>query len=859
MRRTTLFQRAFGVLGLTVLTVIFLTCENRLQFQEQPGNTADKVSVFFTVTDGAVRTVLPQVSLAEVASYTLLGGKVGVAETVLAESFTGAETTVPLDSGTWNFTLNAYNESNVLILQGKVQGKEINLTGTNQVNFSLSGLKSGTGSIQITINFPETVGVTKISANIDGSSEDFTVITDGNFVYSKDGVDAGDHFINFEFYYGNALRTVVSELVIVRDGLTSAKTITLVGEDLKPLLTGVVSITGTAEVWQTLMVNTDSLGGNGILSYQWKRGGTEVGTNRGTYIVQSADIGSTITVTVTRSGYAGGITSAPTVAVVDESPATSGLSFELNNDNTAYSVSKGTATDAEVVIPSTYNGLPVTGITDNGFSSYTGMTSIKIPASVTSIGNSAFSDCSGLTSVMIPESVTSIGSNAFYNCSSLTSITIPFVGATLNGTSNTHFGYFFGASNYNNNSYYIPASLKTVIITGGNSIAASAFYYCDGLTSIIIPDSVTSIGYNAFYKCDSLMSVTIPDSVTSIGSSAFYGCWYLKSVTIPDSVTSIGQEAFSGCTGLTSVTIGNSVTSISSSAFYGCNNLTSVTIGNSVTSIGSNAFYNCSKLTSITIPNSVTSIGDSAFRYCSGLTSVTIGSSVTSIGSNAFNNCSGLTSVTFQGTISSANFNSTSFPSGDLREKYLATGGGIGTYTRISSTTWFKNVFLSENFEGTNSFTTVNTSQTNKWYVGAATSKEGKSAYISNDFGTSNAYTITSTSVVHMYRDVTFPASTTAYTLTFNWKAQGEGTSTTYYDYLRIFLIETSITPAEGSQPSGTTLGTYNMGGTTWNSATISIPATNSGTTKRLVFTWRNDSATGTQPPAAVDNIVLYY
>lgn len=167
------------------------------------------------------------------------------------------------------------------------------------------------------------------------------------------------------------------------------------------------------------------------------------------------------------------------------------------------------------------------------------------------------------------------------------------------------------------------------------SIRSSAFYYCSGLTSVTIPNSVISGSY-AFSECSGPTSVAIPNSVVSIGSNAFSECSGLTSVIIPNSVVSLGSNAFFKCSGLTSVIIPNSVTSIGSGAFGGCTGLSSVTIGNSVTEIGYQAFYGCDGLTSIIIPSSVVSIGWQAFKDCKRLTSVTIPGSVTSIGERAF-------------------------------------------------------------------------------------------------------------------------------------------------------------------------------------------------------------------------------
>ena len=286
----------------------------------------------------------------------------------------------------------------------------------------------------------------------------------------------------------------------------------------------------------------------------------------------------------------------------------------------------------------------VTSIGESAFSSCTGLTTITILNSVTSIGDDAFFGCTGLTTITIPNSVASIGSSAFSGCSNLVSITLPFVGDKAHISTDTYqypFGYIFGTNSYTGGTkteqysygsstisgihyYYIPTTLKEVIITGSSYIQYGSFYNCSNLTSITIPNSVTSIEGNAFFGCTGLTTITIPNSVTSIGSSAFRNCSNLTSITIPNSVTSIGSIAFLNCSNLSTITIPNSVTSIGESAFSSCTGLTTITILNSVTSIGDDAFFGCTGLTTITIPNSVASIGSSAFSGCSNLVSITL-------------------------------------------------------------------------------------------------------------------------------------------------------------------------------------------------------------------------------------------
>ena len=73
-----------------------------------------------------------------------------------------------------------------------------------------------------------------------------------------------------------------------------------------------------------------------------------------------------------------------------EEGGTAGLQFTLNSDRSSYAVSAYTGISAEVVIPFTHEGLPVTSIGNHAFLGRAGLTSIAIPDSVTSIGDHAF-------------------------------------------------------------------------------------------------------------------------------------------------------------------------------------------------------------------------------------------------------------------------------------------------------------------------------------------------------------------------------------------------------------------------------------------------------------------------------------
>ena len=141
--------------------------------------------------------------------------------------------------------------------------------------------------------------------------------------------------------------------------------------------------------------------------------------------------------------------------------------------------------------------------------------------------------------------------------------------------------------------------LAKIELGGTKVIGQDAFYACEGITSIKIPDTVETISEGAFYNCINLETLEMGANVKIIGKGAFYKCKALTSVTLPDTLKKIEQEAFYNCVSLESIVIPTSVKSIGQYAFYCCDNLTSASIGSSVKEIAANAFGGCGKVSFI--------------------------------------------------------------------------------------------------------------------------------------------------------------------------------------------------------------------------------------------------------------------
>lgn len=339
----------------------------------------------------------------------------------------------------------------------------------------------------------------------------------------------------------------------------------------------------------------------------------------------------------------------------------------------------------------------VTDLGGNLFKGISKLESITIPNSVVNI-NTSFGDLKNLTSVKIETDANVSKSNLYFTKDSVRYHVIGKESVEVAANMRTNVvipesvvaGNTFAVVSIGEKAFYECENLKSLTIPNSIvTIGKNAFAYCNNLESVTIGNSVTNIGESAFADCQNLKSLNISNSVKYIGSGAFSDCDKLESVSIPNSVKEIGTYAFEYCIGLKSVTIGDSVSYIGSSAFYGCWNLakaefssieslcgmnfsnqnsnplnmakhlyiggkevTELVIPDGVSTIEDYAFVGCGSLTSVSIPNTVTQIGESVFDYCNGLKAITIPGSVEYVGYDAFSYCDSLTSVTIEGDVS---------------------------------------------------------------------------------------------------------------------------------------------------------------------------------------------------------------
>ena len=101
---------------------------------------------------------------------------------------------------------------------------------------------------------------------------------------------------------------------------------------------------------------------------------------------------------------------------------------------------------------------------------------------------------------------------------------------------------------------------------------------------------VIGIGNSAFWGCEDLKEVVLPETISQIGSYAFRNCYNMERLNLPSTISSIGECAFENCRKLTSAIIPTSLTKLSSGLFRCCYELKEIIIPENINSIGSDVF-----------------------------------------------------------------------------------------------------------------------------------------------------------------------------------------------------------------------------------------------------------------------------
>ncbi len=292
--------------------------------------------------------------------------------------------------------------------------------------------------------------------------------------------------------------------------------------------------------------------------------------------------------------------------------------LKLNPDKISYSVCRGEATlrIRELVIPSEYNGKPITAIAPEAFTGCETIVSVSLPDSIREIGRKAFYCCTGLQYLALPRKLEKIGYCAFWGCVSLRGL---MMGMALRKVER------FAFKNCASLSLVLYEALakysQGMEVSSGNDELVGARWLCHQNNSPIhefdeeICDDTAELMFELnpdkrsyrvvrAYGVQEASVLRIPAyyqdlPVTVIGEEAFEKCHHLRHLILPDSIKKIGRQAFYCCEGLESVFLSSALTEIGYSAFYGCLNLRRIVAHEYLSVIDGFAFGKCDALTEI--------------------------------------------------------------------------------------------------------------------------------------------------------------------------------------------------------------------------------------------------------------------
>lgn len=188
-------------------------------------------------------------------------------------------------------------------------------------------------------------------------------------------------------------------------------------------------------------------------------------------------------------------------------------------------------------------------------------------------------------------------------------------------------------------------SIQKYRIVDGRTVADQSYYRNQELGELTLQTGIVEIGEFAFAR-SSLSAITLPAGVRTISYGAFYHCDGLKQVNLPDSVMNVEPKAFTHTLWVEEFLDGEQgddedflISGGVLIAYRGEN--TDVTVPEGVRCIAAEAFENHKEIETLSLPESLETIGEEAFKGCGSLASIQIDpeSRLRQIKDRAFRNC----------------------------------------------------------------------------------------------------------------------------------------------------------------------------------------------------------------------------
>ena len=320
-----------------------------------------------------------------------------------------------------------------------------------------------------------------------------------------------------------------------------------------------------------------------------------------------------------------------------------------------------------------------------------------------------------------------IDSNAFVGCYAISAFSVDYRNPYYASDAD---GCLYDENRINLYQYPVGNSRGTYTVSDMvKYIGPKAFFGCNRLQQVVIPENVLRIHGSAFQDCDSLTEVKLSEGLQYIGSSAFDDCDALLKIQVPDSVVTITSKAFgdrykvivhcnensfaadwaknanhpyviNGSTQeeniihkTVSETLAFTLDQRTQTLTVDClgelpdntsfevfdqpigMNIMSVEISDGCTAVGEYVFSNCRNLRTVRLPDGLQTIGRRAFSS-SGLQQIDLPESVTAIGDSVFNNNQKLQALLIPNKVTSIGKSLANY----CRSlKYVVLGNGVKT------------------------------------------------------------------------------------------------------------------------------------------------------------------------------------